>query len=157
MWTGAQILKFIWPFIKELVLGEQTLGQALKTHKLRVLLIALIMGSFVMNVFTVPRLISISADYIKLEKKYEKDIGSTLDPGIKEELEKVQGDLAFEKKKTGYAESILTDLRAQLKLVTAERDVLKAREDAREGKPQAGDRYEYAKEQLRKLRELESE
>lgn len=68
MWRTITLL---WPFLKELFLGKKTLREALKTNKGRVLLIGAIIGSVVMNIWLVPNIVRISADYVELKHKYD--------------------------------------------------------------------------------------
>lgn len=68
MWRTITLL---WPFLKELFLGKKTLREALKTNKGRVFVIMAIIGSVVMNIWLVPNIIRISADYVELKHKYE--------------------------------------------------------------------------------------
>jgi hypothetical protein len=68
-----RIFIFIWPFIKEMVLGDKTLKTTIITYKKRVLLITLIFISFGMNLFTIPRLFVISNQYLNLMKKKNTD------------------------------------------------------------------------------------
>lgn len=72
----SAILRFLWPFLKEMVLGDKTLTQALRTNKLRLLLLFAIIGSLGMNIWLTPRLFDISTQYIQLKidhKKLEED------------------------------------------------------------------------------------
>lgn len=69
MWI-LKVLAFLWPFIKEMVLGDKTLKEAIKDNKKKVLLALLIMVSVGMNFFTISRLVVVSQNYINVEKKY---------------------------------------------------------------------------------------
>lgn len=73
MWV-LKVLAFLWPFLKELVLGKKTVKQAIKTNKWKVFLLCLISTSFVVNLLAVPRLLAIANDYVKLNKKYEMQV-----------------------------------------------------------------------------------
>lgn len=64
-------LKFLWPLIKELVLGEKSFKDALRTNKMRASLIILIFVSIITNFFAIPRIVSITRDHLELVKKYE--------------------------------------------------------------------------------------
>lgn len=68
MWRTITLL---WPFLKELFLGKKTLREALKTNKGRVFIILAIIGSVVMNIWLVPNIVRISADYVELKHKYD--------------------------------------------------------------------------------------
>lgn len=79
MSAAASVLKWLWPFLKEMVLGDKTVGQALRTNKARVLLLILILGSLGMNMLMTPRLVTISAQYIELQKTHKKLVGANKD------------------------------------------------------------------------------
>jgi hypothetical protein len=66
-----RIIGFLWPFLKEMILGDKTLKEALKSHKGRVLLIAGIILSVCINFFAIPRLVDISSKYVLLKREYE--------------------------------------------------------------------------------------
>lgn len=70
MWI-FKILTFLWPFIKELVLGEKTVRQAIRSNRWKLVLTIVICISFVVNLLAVPRLVVMANDYVKLNKKYE--------------------------------------------------------------------------------------
>ena len=65
-------ITFFWPFLKEMILGEKTLKESLKTHKGRVLLIGVILFSIALNFFAIPKLVAISREHIELRKKYKE-------------------------------------------------------------------------------------
>jgi hypothetical protein len=67
--AGLKFITMIFPFIREMILGEKTLLEALKTNKLKVLLLAAIMASFALNVMAIPKLISISDHYVRLRDR----------------------------------------------------------------------------------------
>lgn len=69
--SGFKLIAFIFPFIKEMVLGEKTVRQALKTNKMKVLILGVIMLSFLMNMMLVPKYVKLAANYVGLEKKYK--------------------------------------------------------------------------------------
>lgn len=66
-----KVLRFLWPFVREMVLGEKTLPEAVKTNKGRVFIIGLIFASFVTNLYIIPKVWSISSDYIELKKTHD--------------------------------------------------------------------------------------
>lgn len=70
--SAFKLITFLFPFIKEMILGEKTIKEALKTNKMRVFLIGLILLSFFLNMFTIPKLVKISADYVILDRKYKE-------------------------------------------------------------------------------------
>lgn len=67
-----KLLPFIWPFVKELMLGNKTLTEAFKDNKKKVFTVALIMASFALNIFVVPKLLTISGQYVILQREHEK-------------------------------------------------------------------------------------
>jgi hypothetical protein len=68
--TMYRTIVFLWPFIKGVVLGEKSVKEAVKDHKIRVVGIVVIVLAIAMHFFLIPKLIKISADYLELEKKY---------------------------------------------------------------------------------------
>ncbi len=67
-----KILPFIWPFVKELMLGNKTLAEAFKDNKKKVLMTLIIMLSFALNIFVIPKLITISGQHILLQREHDK-------------------------------------------------------------------------------------
>lgn len=67
-----KLLPFIWPFVKELILGKKTVAEAFKDNKKKVLLIGVIMGSFATNIFVIPKLISMASAHVILQREHEK-------------------------------------------------------------------------------------
>lgn len=77
-------LRFLWPFLKEMILGDKTLKEALKTNFWRVLLIVGIIVSIALNFFTIPRLLEISYAHVELKRKHSlliKQCWPNSDPG----------------------------------------------------------------------------
>lgn len=77
-------LRFLWPFLKEMVLGNKTLKEALKTNFWRVVLLAAIVVSVALNFFTIPRLLEISYAQVELKRKHSallKQCWPNSDPG----------------------------------------------------------------------------
>lgn len=68
----SAILRFLWPFLKEMFLGDKTLTQALRTNKLRLFLLFAIIGSIGMNIWLTPRLFDISTQFIQLKVDHKK-------------------------------------------------------------------------------------
>lgn len=68
---------FIWPLVRELILGDTNIKDAVKNNKFRVFLIAMIISSFLLNAFLIYRLWTISHDYLVLKNKY----GHLVTPG----------------------------------------------------------------------------
>lgn len=71
--SGLKFIAMIFPFIREMILGEKTLLQALKTNKLKLFLLAAIMASFTINIFFIPKLVEISDRYVKLRDRTAGD------------------------------------------------------------------------------------
>lgn len=70
MWLKAVV--FIWPFLKELLLGERTLKEAVRSNKVRLITIGVILLSVALNFFLLPRLVTITRDHLELMKKYKE-------------------------------------------------------------------------------------
>jgi hypothetical protein len=85
-----KFLSFLFPFIKEMVLGDKTVKEALKTNKTRVLVLVLILASFAMNFWLVPKIIRISAYAVSLEHKLDdaKDVPAKPTPASQPALAK---------------------------------------------------------------------
>jgi hypothetical protein len=71
--SGFKLIAFIFPFIKEMVLGEKTVREALKTNKMKVAVLTLIMLSFFLNIVFIPKFFKVAAEYVMLEKKYKEN------------------------------------------------------------------------------------
>lgn len=65
-----KIFMFIWPFIKEMVLGDRSVRETARDNKLKVLLAFVLAASLVMNIFSVNRLWTLSQQYLDLRKEY---------------------------------------------------------------------------------------
>lgn len=65
---AVQILKFLWPFIKEMIIGKNSFRYALRKNRVKVFFFALVILSFFLNLVLVPRLISISASHVELSR-----------------------------------------------------------------------------------------
>jgi hypothetical protein len=65
-----KILLFIWPFIKEMVLGKKTMKEAIKDNKRKVAIAFVIVASLGLNMVTLTRLWTLSAQYVDLQKRY---------------------------------------------------------------------------------------
>lgn len=70
MWV-IKVLMFLWPFLKEMILGPKSVGQAIQTNKMKVLTLGVVLISFMLNFFMIPRLVAISSDYLTAKKEYE--------------------------------------------------------------------------------------
>jgi uncharacterized protein YueI len=90
MWI-FKILTFLWPFIKELVLGEKTVRQAIKSNRWKLVLTIVICISFVVNLLAVPRLVVMANDYVKLNKKYE--LQTTVIKNLNDKVTKLEIEL----------------------------------------------------------------
>lgn len=67
-----KLLPFIWPFVKELILGNKTLTEAFKDNKKKVFLTIAIMLSFALNIFAIPKLITISGQHVILQREHDE-------------------------------------------------------------------------------------
>lgn len=65
-----KVLRFLWPFVKEMILGEKTLKQAIKSNKIKVLCLFMVFLSLALNFFTIPKLILITKNHLEYVKKY---------------------------------------------------------------------------------------
>lgn len=65
-------LGLAWPFIKEMMLGDKTLVQALRSNKLRLVFMAVGIASMGLNYLTLPKLYSVSLEYKNLQKTYKE-------------------------------------------------------------------------------------
>jgi hypothetical protein len=67
-----KLLPYIWPFLKDMILGRKTFLEALRDNKKKALLVIVIIFSFGLNFFLVPRTTRMAMDYIALDKKYKE-------------------------------------------------------------------------------------
>jgi hypothetical protein len=67
-----KLIPYIWPFLREMVLGNKPILKAVRDNKKKLLFLALILFSFGMNFVMLPRLVSMSMQYIALEKKHNE-------------------------------------------------------------------------------------
>lgn len=63
---------FFWPFIREFILGDVTMKDAIKNNKFKFFVACTIVFSFVLNLFMIERLWTISSNYLVLKEKYTK-------------------------------------------------------------------------------------
>lgn len=63
------IIKLIWPFVKEMIIGKNSLRYAIRKNRIRVAFFFCVILSFVINWVTVPKLFIISANHVKLEQE----------------------------------------------------------------------------------------
>lgn len=119
MSASMSVLKLLWPFLKEMLLGDKTVGEALKTNKMRVLLLFLILGSFGMNLLVAPRLYAISSQYIELEREHKQLLGAgESTKGLQEKVDQLEGELVVAKKTIAKEDSDLAEARKQVKTLT---------------------------------------
>jgi hypothetical protein len=69
--SSFKLIALLFPFVKEMILGEKTIREAIRTNKMRVFLIGLILLSFFLNLVVIPKLVKISADYVMLDRRYK--------------------------------------------------------------------------------------
>lgn len=152
-------LRLLWPFLKEMVLGDKTLSEAIKTNKMRVLLLFLILGSFAMNLFVVPRVYDISSQYVELEKEHKKLTDATKDvetltvdiQALRTELGKTKDDLATTRTNLQTSKSSEKYLRDQIELCKSTKPNCPATPA-----PAKNSRYEQYLKQLDKMSREES-
>lgn len=63
-----KLFGFVWPYLKELVLGDRSIRQAMRHNKLRMLFVAAIFCSFGLNFLAIPKVFSLSARIVALQK-----------------------------------------------------------------------------------------
>lgn len=68
MFLAFRTIRLLWPFLREMILGDKSLSEAVRHNFWRVLLIGLIMLSFLTNFLVVPRFLRLSYQYVELEK-----------------------------------------------------------------------------------------
>lgn len=69
---AIKAILFLWPFLKEWFIPNMTLLEAIKHHKMSVVKLLSFAVLLLTCIFTVPRMLSISKDYLELNAKYEK-------------------------------------------------------------------------------------
>lgn len=67
-----KIIPYIWPFLREMVLGNKPILKAMRDNKKKLFFILLILFSFGLNFVAVPRLVTMSMQYIALDKRYKE-------------------------------------------------------------------------------------
>lgn len=67
-----KIIPYIWPFIREMVFGNKPILKAMRDNKKKVFFAMLILFSFGLNFVAVPRLVTMSMQYIALDKRYKE-------------------------------------------------------------------------------------
>ena len=67
-----KLLPYIWPFLKDMILGRKTMLEALRDNKKKVLLVVIVIFSLGLNFFMVPRTTRMAIDYLALDKKYKE-------------------------------------------------------------------------------------
>ena len=148
------LLKLFWPFIKEMILGDKTVAQAVKTHKLRVALIALIFGSFALNIYVIPKTVEISSKYLELEKNHKKLLaeGVVVEP-FKNKIQELEALIASLRSGGEKDKATIAEKNKRIDELITELDLALARiHQLTNDKPGSGSRYEYVKNQLEKLR-----
>ncbi len=78
------ILRLIWPFVKEMIIGKNSLRYAIRRNKVKVFFFFTVILSFILNWIVIPKLFYLSASHVEIEKKlkvcqeasvlYESDI-----------------------------------------------------------------------------------
>lgn len=69
MWI-LKVLAFLWPFIKEMVLGDKSLKEAIRDNKKKVAFAIFVLCSVGMNFFLISRLVVISQKYLEFQKAH---------------------------------------------------------------------------------------
>lgn len=67
-----KLLPYIWPFLREMVLGRKTFLEAVRDNKKKAFFVALVIFSFGLNFVLVPRSSTLAMEYLALERKYKE-------------------------------------------------------------------------------------
>lgn len=86
MWL-IKLTMFLWPFVKEIILGDKTLKEAAKHHKKKLVLIFIIFLSIWINFFTIAKIFSVPKEKSTTSAKLDRDSDNVTDKEIKEILE----------------------------------------------------------------------
>lgn len=145
-----KVLIFVWPFLKELLLGEATVKEAVQNNKVRVVAIFIIALSLALNFLALPRLVYLAKEHLDLVKAHnqsEKELQALKDKKcpvvVKEphiEASAVEPAAPVKPHKAGHApvpvhHSALTD--EQRLQETKERFLRMKREEANQAKQKA--------------------
>lgn len=69
------VIRLVYPFLKEAIIGKRSLRAALTNNKKKVVVLGIVMASITINLFSVPKIISLSLLQLhnqKLIQEYEK-------------------------------------------------------------------------------------
>jgi uncharacterized iron-regulated membrane protein len=66
-----KLVSLLFPFVRDMLLGESSISYALKTNKRRVLLLFLLMFCLAWTAYSIPRLIEMATDQVRLEHKVQ--------------------------------------------------------------------------------------
>lgn len=66
-----KLVSLLFPFVRDMILGESSLKYAFKTNKLRVLLLFFLMFCFAWTAYSIPRIVEMAAEQVKLEHRYQ--------------------------------------------------------------------------------------
>lgn len=72
----SEVMKLLWPFLKELILGKDvTIGQTVKKREWkRLFMLALVCGSLVGNLYLLPKAILLSSEVVRLKRKAKEAV-----------------------------------------------------------------------------------
>ena len=85
-----KVVAFLWPFLKEMLLGDKSILETIRGAKNRLALVVLILVSLILNAFTIPRLVEISSEYLSLHKKHEEALKEV--SALKSKVDKLLAD-----------------------------------------------------------------
>lgn len=71
MMTFWKIITWLWPFIWEIVLGDVSFKEAIKTNKKKVAFVIAVVIQSIALVWVANRLVAVSAEHVSLKKSYE--------------------------------------------------------------------------------------
>lgn len=135
-----KVLFFLWPFVRELVLDDMTVTEAVKNYKIRVMFMIMIVLSFGINAFLIPRSFQIAADLAALERKHKQ----------------ATDDLAQFKKKPAAPTAVVTPVDA-VKPIPADTNPPPNKPTRKPAPVINNDRYDHVKNRFRQIKNRESE
>lgn len=72
MMTFWKIITWLWPFIWEIVLGDVSFKEAIKTNKKKVAFVIAVIAQSVVLFWGMNRLVAVSAEHVALKKSYDQ-------------------------------------------------------------------------------------
>lgn len=72
MFAFIKIFPWLMPFLKEMILGKKTWGQAFKDNKKKTIFAVLVIISFGLNFILVPKLTVLATQYVALNREFNE-------------------------------------------------------------------------------------